>query len=183
MDREQVLAAYAAAWAQTDETAIRRALEACWTEVSTYVNPLTDLVTGIAGLTNLILDFPVMFPGVRMQGTGEPDLHHDAACFTWQMCSTAPIRTLGRDFGRCLDGVDFIEFDEEGLIRRITSFFGVAATADRVSANHASERATGGRVPNRRSNGARRAVAESAHVVLDLGDHDDGRDRQISGVG
>ena len=123
MDRWRVLAAYTAAWGQNSEEDIRQALEACWTESSTYVSPLTDEVRGVGGLAGLILDLPVMFPGAALGTTRPPDVHHDAACVPWRLCSTAPIRTLGRDFGRALDGVDFVEFDPEGRIRRITAFF------------------------------------------------------------
>jgi hypothetical protein len=129
MDRGHVLAAYATAWAQQSEQSIRQALEACWTETSTYVSPLTDVVHGVDGLTNLILDFPVMFPGASMGATTHPDVHHDAACVPWRMRSTAPIRTMGRNFGLSLDGVDFVEFDDEGHIRRITAFFGFTSPA------------------------------------------------------
>jgi len=124
-----MLVAYASAWALNGEEAIRQALDDCWTDASTYVSPLTDVVRGLAGLTNLILDFPVMFPGASMGATGRPDIHHDAACVPWRMRSTAPIRTLGRDFGLCLDGVDFVEFDGTGRIHRITAFFGFTAPA------------------------------------------------------
>ena len=124
MDRWRVLAAYTAAWGQNSEEDIRQVLADCWTEASTYVSPLTDEVRGVGGLASLILDFPVMFPGASIGTTRPPDVHHDAACVPWRMRSTAPIRTLGRDFGRALDGVDFVEFDDEGRIRRITAFFG-----------------------------------------------------------
>jgi hypothetical protein len=125
MERGSVLAAYTAAWTQDSEDGIRQALAECWTETSTYVSPLTDVVHGIAGLTSLILDLPVMFPGASIGTTRQPDVHHDAACLSWRMNSSAPIRTMGRDYGLSLDGVDFVEFDDTGRIRRITAFFGL----------------------------------------------------------
>jgi hypothetical protein len=124
MERQHVLTAYAQAWAHQEEQTIRDALGRCWTDSSVYVSPLTDLVRGIEGLTNLILDFPVMFPGATVRATSDWDIHHDVAYFTWQLSSTAPIRTLGRDFGKCLNGVDFVEFEDDGRIRRINAFFG-----------------------------------------------------------
>jgi hypothetical protein len=129
MDRQHVLTAYARAWAHKDEQAIREDLARCWSDASVYVSPLTDLVRGVEALTGLILDFPVMFPGAAVEATGPWDIHHDVAYFTWRLTSTAPIRTLGRDFGRCLHGVDFVEFDPEGKIARINAFFGFGATA------------------------------------------------------
>ena len=132
MERGRVLAAYTAAWAQDNEEGIRRALADCWSESSTYVSPLTDVVRGVAGLTSLILDLPVMFPGATVGTTQQPDVHHDAARVSWRMESSSPIRTMGRDYGLSLDGVDFVQFDESGRILRITAFFGpeVPLTAD-----------------------------------------------------
>jgi hypothetical protein len=124
-DRERLLAAYERAWVHHEEPGIRAELEACWTPDSTYVSPLTDVVRGVEGLVNLILDFPVMFPGARMEHTSQPDVHHDVAYFTWRLTSTTRIRMLGRDHGLAVDGVDFVEFDPAGAIRRITAFFGV----------------------------------------------------------
>ena len=43
-------------------------MQECWTPTSTYVNPLTDVVCGIDGLTRLILDYPVLFPDVQILG-------------------------------------------------------------------------------------------------------------------
>jgi len=125
MDRGRVLSAYVSAWAQDSEADIRRALSDCWTDGSTYTSPITDVVQGVDGLTQLILDLPVMFPDAALGATGRPDVHHGTACLPWRLRSTSRIRTLGRDFGLALDGVDFVEFDDAGRIRRITAFFGV----------------------------------------------------------
>jgi hypothetical protein len=127
MDRGRVLTAYSSAWAQTTGEAIREALEDCWLETSIYVSPLTDVVRGVGGLVDLILDVPVMFPGASITTVRQPDVHHDTACVPWRLRSTAPIRTLGVNFGRTLDGVDFVEFDDSGRIRRSTAFFGLTA--------------------------------------------------------
>jgi hypothetical protein len=122
--REQVLAAYERAWQHDDETKIRAELEHCWTPTSTHVSPLSGVVHGIEGMLNLILDYPVMFPGAHLQMTSPPDTHHEFAYYTWKLTSTTRIRMMGRNYGRSLDGVDFVEFDDGGQIKRITSFFG-----------------------------------------------------------
>lgn len=139
-DREQLLAAYERAWDHREEHRIRAELERCWKPDSTYVSPLTDVVRGVEGLVNLILDFPVMFPGARLRPTSKPDVHHDVAYFTWRLTSTTRIRMMGHDYGLELDGVDFVEFDPEGAIRRITAFFGV----DRHLARHLTARTVNG---------------------------------------
>lgn len=151
MDRAHVLDTYVSAWAERSEEGIRQALAECWTESSTYVSPLTDEVRGLTGLAGLILDLPVMFPGASIGPTGPPDVHHDWACLAWRLHSTAPIRTMGRNFGRTLDGVDFVEFDDHDRIRRITAFFGVAA-------------------PGAGRPGARATADGASPLVLDLAD-------------
>jgi hypothetical protein len=125
MERELVLAAYERAWVAQDEAGIRLALSDCCTTTSTYVSPITDSVQGIDALTSLILDFPVMFPDAEMQLLGSANAHHDVACCSWRLTSTARIRTMGRDYGMALDGVDFIHFGDDGLINRVTAFFNV----------------------------------------------------------
>jgi hypothetical protein len=91
------------------------------------VNPFTDTIQGIDGLTRLILDFPVMFPGAAFRVAGVPDLHHDVARFAWQLRSTARIRTLGRDFGFMVEGLDYVEFDKQNKIRKVVAFYGSLA--------------------------------------------------------
>lgn len=125
IDRNEAIRSYTRAWGLREESEIRKALESCWTASSSYISPLTDEVRGIEGLVGLILDFPVMFPSAVLRATSRPDTHHHAAFFTWELSSSMRIRTLGRDFGRTLAGVDFVEFGPDSKIWRITAFFGV----------------------------------------------------------
>jgi hypothetical protein len=143
MDREQVLAAYERAWSGQDEADIKEALASCWTASSTYVSPLTDSIRGIDGFTALILDFPVMFPGATMQLHGTANAHHDVACCAWTLKSTARIRTMGRDHGMSLTGVDFVQFDEQGMISVVTAFFDVERPAVRHGDPTTSRRRSG----------------------------------------
>jgi hypothetical protein len=124
VDRLEALAAYARAWSLTDEGEIRAELARCWTASSTHVNPFTDTVCGLDAVTKLILDFPAMFPGATVRLTSVPDLHHDAARFSWRLQSTASIRILGRDFGFSVEGLNYAEFDQENRIRRVIVFYG-----------------------------------------------------------
>jgi len=123
-DRVEALAAYERAWSLAEDGAIRAELARCWTAQSTHVNPFTDAVHGVDGLTKLILDFPAMVPGATFRMTSVPDLHHDAARFAWRLQSTARIRILGRDFGFSVEGLNYVEFDEAERIRRVVAFFG-----------------------------------------------------------
>ena len=126
-DRLNAVGSYERAWTLPAEGNIRDELEQCWTAGSTHVNPFTDTVHGIDGLTRLILDFPVMFPGAAFRVAGPPDLHHDVARFAWQLRSTARIRTLGRDFGFVVEGLDYVEFDKQNKIRKVVAFYGPLA--------------------------------------------------------
>jgi hypothetical protein len=167
MDREQVLAAYERAWVAQDEEGIREALVDCWTASSTYVSPITDPVRGIEALTSLILDFPVMFPGAEMQLLGPVNSHHDVACCSWRLRSTARIRTMGRDYGLALDGVDFISFHEDGLINTINAFFDIDSAVNEAYAEPTTPRRLhGGRV--RSGHGGRVIDLDAADSESDL---------------
>jgi hypothetical protein len=123
--RLRAVSAYERAWSLPDAGKIGAELARCWTAHSTHVTPLTDIVQGVDGLTNLILDFPAMFPGATFRITSPPDLHHDVARFAWRRQSTARIRTIGCDFGFSLEGLDYLEFDPEDRIQRVIAFFGL----------------------------------------------------------
>ena len=128
MAKEQLktLQAYSKAWEQSDEEQIRASIEECWTETSTYVNPLTDNVRGADSLVRLILDYPVLFPDARIQPSGRPEPRSSYTRYPWRLSSTARIRVLGHDYGHVLEGTDIIEFDNQAKIRTVVSFFGKA---------------------------------------------------------
>ena len=128
MDRTQALRAYSRAWSQSSTETICACLAECWTSGSTYVNPFTDVICGVEGLTSLIMDYPVIFPDAAVTPTCEPDEHHAVARLPWLLSSSAPIRILGKDFGRAMRGMDVVEFDADNKIRRVTSFFGCHST-------------------------------------------------------
>jgi hypothetical protein len=127
MDWQRTLEAYEQAWAQSEEEKVRAWANECWTANSTYVNPLTDVVRGIDGLARLIMDYPVMFPDADFRSVRDPDVHHEYVRYAWRMSSTCRIRAQGKDYGLVMDGVDIIEFDAEGKIKRVVAFFGAPA--------------------------------------------------------
>jgi len=133
--RLEALAAYVQAWSLTDEALVRAELTRCWTTTSTHVSPFTDPVTGVDGLTRLILDFPAIFPGSAIRMTSDPDLHHDAARFAWRLDSTARIRVLGRDYGFSVEGLNYAEFDQADRIRRVVVFYGPFVSASAYAAS------------------------------------------------
>jgi hypothetical protein len=167
VDREGAIAAYERAWVEQDEDRIREVLAQCWTTDSTYVSPLTDTVRGVEGLASLILDFPVMFPGATMTHTSPPNVHHDVACYSWRLTSTARIRTMGRDFGLSLDGLDFVHFGEDGMINAITAFFTVENPAEQESEPGVLRRLNGGTV--RSGSGGTMIDLNAGHSRVALG--------------
>jgi len=128
MDRDRVLDAYERAWSEPDEDKLRACIQECWTPSSTYVNPLTDMVRGVDGLARLILDYRDIFPDVNIRPSAPADVVEQHARWPWRLSSTVPIRMLGKDYGHVMDGLDVIEFDDDGKIKKVVSFFG--STAD-----------------------------------------------------
>jgi len=120
------LRAYARAWQQSGEHEIRALIEECWTPTSIYVNPLTDAIRGVDGLTQVIVDYPVLFPDAQVRPGGEPDARASYLCYPWRLSSTARIRVLGEDHGLVLEGTDVMEFDADHKIKTVVSFFGKA---------------------------------------------------------
>jgi hypothetical protein len=136
VEKRKSLEAYEQAWAETVEEKVRTWLDECWTAASTYENPLTDTVCGIDSMVRLILDYPVMFPDATMRKAGSADEHHGCVRWPWRLSSSARIRTMGRDFGHALQGVDIIDFTSDGKISRVISFFDDGGRA-RVAAGRA----------------------------------------------
>ena len=124
MDRARVLEAYERAWSESDEGKVRAWIQVCWTTSSTYVNPLTDMVHGVDGLVRLILDYPDIFPDVDVRSCGPTDIGEQHVRYPWRLSSTARIRILGHDYGHTMEGIDVIEFDGDGKIKSVVSFFG-----------------------------------------------------------
>lgn len=127
MDHERALEAYERAWSESDERKVRAWIQECWTTSSTYVNPLTDMVHGVEGLARLILDYRDIFPDVDIRPTGPSDTVEQHARYPWRLSSTVRIRMLGKDYGHVMDGLDIIEFDDDGKIKSVVSFFGSTA--------------------------------------------------------
>ena|SRR5664279_3095522 len=127
MDRGRVLDAYERAWSESDEDKVRAWIQECWTSSSTYVNPLTDMVRGVDGLERLILDYRDIFPDVDIRPCAPADIVDQHARWPWRLSSTVRIRMLGKDYGHVMDGLDIIEFDDDGKIKSVVGFFGSTA--------------------------------------------------------
>ena len=108
---------YFQAWNTPDEAARRAHLEAGWAENATYTDPTAD-VHGREALVKHIAGFlgnPAMkgYSIVRVTGI---DVHHRSFRFSWEMRDPS---------GKTLTpGIDYGEFDDNGMITKIVGFFG-----------------------------------------------------------
>ena len=119
-DDEEILRHYEAAWQHLDATAIRDELEGCWAPGGTYTDPVTDEAVGADALVRVIQQFHDVFPGVRIAPTSQMDRHHDRGRFSWEM---------RQDDGTVLlEGIDFVDFADDGRFARISGFFGPLPT-------------------------------------------------------
>jgi SnoaL-like protein len=124
MDQQDAVKRYAHAWGLGDESEIREALTECWAADGTYVDPTTAPVVGVEGLTRHIAGFLEQFPGASLAPTSGLDGYGLVGRFSWVMSSPEPIVVDGVALGNSIPGQDFVEFAEDGKIRRIVGFFG-----------------------------------------------------------
>lgn len=93
------------------------------TPTGRYVDPITDPVTGVDSMVDLILDFGRRFPGAALTPTGTPEFHHHVGRFGWVMTAPAPIVVGDIDHGHTLRGFDVVEFAPDQRIAGIVGFF------------------------------------------------------------
>jgi hypothetical protein len=106
---------YVAAWHEPDPGVRRALLGACWAVDGVYSDPL-GRAEGRDGLCAHITTFRERLPGARIDMVSGVDEHDGYLRFAWRM--------LSPDGAVTLEGVDFGEIDDAGLLRRIVGFFG-----------------------------------------------------------
>lgn len=108
------IAAYAAAWTESD--AARRAahLDVAWADGGVYVDPLAWVV-GRADLSAHIGETQATLDGGRIDVVTEPVRHHDSAFFRWTITDA--------EGATVLTGWDVVQLDADGRIARLTGFF------------------------------------------------------------
>jgi hypothetical protein len=114
MDTDAIVAAYGAAWNETDEAKRAALLEQSWTDEGTYCDPLS-MVEGRAALVAHIGGFQAMMPGHTIDQASAVDAHDGVFRFAWVMRNGEEI---------ALEGIDFGELASDGRIQRIVGFFG-----------------------------------------------------------
>ena len=108
------IAAYGAAWLETDEHRRLALLDTAWAADAVYCDPL-DRVAGRPALAAHIAATQAQLAGGRVAVTSEPVRHHDSAFFRWTMSDASG--------GTVLTGWDVVQLDDAGRIARLTGFF------------------------------------------------------------
>ena len=108
------IAAYGAAWVETDPGARLALIEQAWAPDAVYCDP-TAVVTGREALSDHIAGFRTAMPGGRISVTSEPVRHHDSAFFRWALTDAAGATVM--------TGFDVVQLDPDGRIARLTGFF------------------------------------------------------------
>lgn len=110
---------YCAAWSEPDPSRRLALLRKSWSEKGSYTDP-TAHVEGRDALQQHIGKFFEQFPGAKIVPSSGVDVHHGKLRFGWQM--------IVADGSTALEGMDYGELDEKGLIKRIVGFFGPIPT-------------------------------------------------------
>ena len=126
---EEVVAAYMAAWNETDEGKRRRLLEKAWADDGAYTDPQSG-VAGREALVALIGGMHGQMPGARIEMTSGVDLHHHKLRFTW--------RFVSGDGAMTIDGIDFGELADDGRLNKIAGFWGQPPALQRRQAGGAA---------------------------------------------
>jgi hypothetical protein len=109
------VAGHCAAWNTTDRAKRDILLKRVFARDGVYSDPTPTYVTGRAALSKEIASFQRQYPGARFRCSA-PEIHHNAMRVSWLL--------RDRDGKVVTEGMDFYELAPDGLIRRVTGFFG-----------------------------------------------------------
>lgn len=115
------VAGHCAAWNTTDRAKRDILLRRIFARDGVYSDPTPTYVTGRAALSDEIGRFQRRYPGARFRCSA-PQIHHRTMRVTWLL--------LEPDGKTPTQGMDFYELAPDGLIRRVTGFFGPPPTLD-----------------------------------------------------
>ena len=114
-DLAAVVRQYDEVWAERDVARRREILAAIWTDDTVYVDPdVPDGLVGPDALVDFIEASFEQYPGLAITAISEVAVLHDRAWYRWRQTSAD---------GQAIVGTDFIEFDAEGRIQRLTGFY------------------------------------------------------------
>ncbi|MDB5703886.1 MAG: hypothetical protein JWN66_1002 [Sphingomonas bacterium] len=109
------VAGHCAAWNTTDRANRDILLNRIFARDGVYSDPTPTYVTGRAALSDEIARFQRQYPGARFRCSA-PQTHHRAMRVSWLL--------VGADGREITQGMDFYELAPDGLIHRVTGFFG-----------------------------------------------------------
>lgn len=106
-----------AAWNELDAARVRGHLELALAADAVFVDP--SIVTrGIAEFEANVHDFRKRYPAARCRRTSAFDAHHGLYRYQWDI-------RIGEQ--TLLEGMDVVEVDGEGKVRKVQGFFGPLA--------------------------------------------------------
>lgn len=118
---DRLIDIYCAAWSDADPARRRELLSEVWSPVGTYTDPTAHTV-GPDELLAHIATVAGRRPGARVVRTSRVDAHHNLGRFSWHVVLA--------DGSPLPDGLDLVELDDDGRIRRIIGFFGPMDTVE-----------------------------------------------------
>jgi hypothetical protein len=83
---------------------------------ATLVDPPLEPAAGRAALSQLFAVVQSHYPGHTFRRISGIDQHHEFARYHWEM--------VGPDGGVAINGMDVVEFDGGGRLRKVTGFLG-----------------------------------------------------------
>jgi hypothetical protein len=114
-DLAAVLRQYDEVWAERDAARRREILAPIWTDDTIYLeSDVPDALVGPDALVDHIETSFEQLPGLAVTATSEVNVLRDRACYRWRQTS---------DGAEPIDGTDFVEFDADGRIQRLTVFY------------------------------------------------------------
>jgi hypothetical protein len=115
MQAEEIIDLYCKAWDEPNTARREALLHQALQENAAYTDP-TVHVAGIAALSLHIGTVLGRYPGSKIARLGALDGHHEVGRFSW--------RKVLADGTALPEGVDFVEFGNDGRLTRIVGFFG-----------------------------------------------------------
>lgn len=111
----QSLDFFGKAWNEPDAAKREALINDAWVENGEFIDPMNQ-IKGRKNLLPILTDFITRYPGTEVIQTSAIDQHHSVYRVSWKI-----ILANGEPL---IEGTDFGEFNKDGKITRITSFFG-----------------------------------------------------------
>ncbi len=114
-EADEVVKLYCDAWGEADAVKRRSMFEQVFSETSQYMDPQVQFMQWTK-LDDYVGSLHQSLPGFHIAVTSDVDSHNHVGRFSWKLVT--------QDGQGSIEGVDFVEFSEDGKLQRITGFFG-----------------------------------------------------------